>query len=118
MMLRLRPFQALAEFVMRASHPRSAAWPRVRDEHLAKFPTCAASGSTRKLQVHHIRPYHLFPHLELDPSNLITLSERSDIDRINFHFLVGHLGDWKAYNPDVVRDAALWLHKIQHRPYG
>jgi predicted HNH restriction endonuclease len=51
--------------------------------------------------VHHKRPVHLFPELELDPANLITLCEPQ-----NCHYLIGHCLSWKAYNPSVEEDAA------------
>jgi hypothetical protein len=31
--------------------------------------------------------------------------------------MVGHLGDWPAYNPDVVADANAWALKVTARPY-
>ena len=40
--------------------------------------------------------------LELDERNLITLCEAGE----NHHFVVGHLGDWRSYNPEVRGDAA------------
>lgn len=80
---------------------RSPHWPAVEKEHLAKFPTCAACGSNKKLNVHHKKPFHLHPDLELDPNNLITLCMENDC-----HIYIGHGDDFKAYNPNVVDDAA------------
>jgi anaerobic ribonucleoside-triphosphate reductase len=79
---------------------RSSKWPKVKDEHLKQFPKCAACGETRKLNVHHKKPFHLHPDLELNPDNLITLCMQNDC-----HILIGHGDDFKAYNPDVVTDA-------------
>ncbi len=84
-------------------HLRSPRWDDVRDDHVAKHPTCAACGSTTHLQVHHIKPFHLFRELELDPANLLTLCEQGDT---KCHFRIGHNGNWKKYNENVVQDAA------------
>lgn len=89
---------------------RSGRWPRVRGSHLELFPRCAACGAIKGLDVHHKKPVHLFPDLELVPGNLITLcSERC-------HFLIGHLLDWKSWNPEVDDDAARLLDRIRCRP--
>ena len=84
-------------------HLRSHRWDDVRDAHVDKHPACAACGSTSKLQVHHIKPFHLFRELELDPTNLLTLCEHADT---KCHLRIGHLGSWRKYNEDVVQDAA------------
>lgn len=91
---------------------RSGAWPRVRAEHLAAHPTCAACGTKEALEVHHVWPVS-WPDgetMELDPLNLLTMCHRD-------HLYIGHLGDWKARNPTVRRDAEAWLEKTKTRPY-
>ncbi len=97
--------------------PRSSQWPKVREAHLHNHPTCALCGGIRKLEVHHIRPFHLHPDLELDPSNFITLCEDDD-DGMNCHLAGGHLGNFKSWNVNIVADAAYWLSKIKNRPLG
>lgn len=82
------------------STPRSPKWTMVRNAHLDKYPECAACGSTEDLNVHHIQPFHQFPELELEPSNLITLCRPH-------HFNLGHRRNWKDWNPYVKEDAAL-----------
>src|SRR5262249_5614140 len=94
-------------------HPRSSKWPKVRNAHLKKQPICQVCGGREHLQVHHRKPYHLHPSLELVDSNLITLCENPSS---NCHFLFGHLRNWKAFNPNVSRDAAKWRKKIKNRP--
>lgn len=105
--------------VAKGKHPvtarRSGSWPRVRADHLAKNPCCAVCGGTEKLEVHHKQPFHLQPELELDPANLITLCEAGK-GGINCHLAWGHLGSFKAFNPNVEADAAAWRKKIQSRP--
>lgn len=89
---------------------RSPHWPAFRAAHIAK--TCAATGRTDMLELHHIEPFHDHPKRELDPDNVITLTEAS---AINAHYFVGHLLDWKSHNPNVREDAATWLKKITGR---
>ena len=91
---------------------RSPRWSAVRGAHLKRNPTCAACGTRDKLEVHHVRPFHLFAHLELDPSNLLTLCETGG----NCHLMLGHLKFFKSYNLDVRKDAEVLLQKIKARP--
>ena len=94
---------------------RNAKWPSVRKEHLKKHSKCACCGGKKKLEVHHVKPFHLHPELELDPTNLITLCENKG-DGINCHLLIGHLGNFKSLNVSVRDDARTWNIKILHRP--
>lgn len=48
---------------------RSPHWDEVRDEFIKLHPYCEACGSGLKLCVHHVKPFHLFPKLELNPKN-------------------------------------------------
>jgi hypothetical protein len=89
--------------------PRSDRWPEVRAAFVRSHPACEACGSVLELNVHHIAPFHSHPHLELDPSNLVTLCREH-------HFRVGHDPDgpwaprrpnWREANPNVLEDAKL-----------
>lgn len=95
-----------------AGVPRSGKWRGVRNDHLANHSTCAACGDKRMLNVHHVQPFHLFPELELEPTNLITLCE---VPSHSCHFMIGHLASWSAYNPHVREDAARMLERIKGR---
>lgn len=97
------------------SAKRSSHWPTVRANHLKLHPVCALCGGKEKLQVHHRRPFHLHPDLELEPSNLITLCEALK-GGINCHLAFGHLGNFRSFNPDVETDAKTWAEKIKSRP--
>lgn len=88
--------------------PRSSQWPAVRRQHLEQHLICAACGGTDCLEVHHIAPFHLYPALELDPANLLTLCERPS--RL-CHFTWGHFWNWARYNPSVVADVQAWSAK-------
>lgn len=90
---------------------RSPKWQNVRKEHLENNPTCAVCGRNKKLEVHHIKPVHMFPELELDPSNLITLCADP------CHLTFGHLFDFKSWNTNIMNDSNTYLSKIKSRPY-
>ncbi len=90
---------------------RSPKWPGVRKEHLEKNPNCALCGGNKTIEVHHIRPFHLNPELELEPTNLITLCESGD-NGIVCHRAFGHLGNYKNVNLDVVKDTKEWNKKL------
>ena len=87
-----------------ATSERSPQWPALEKKMLAEHPFCAACGSSMKLQVHHKRPFHLHPELELDPTNLIVLCEQYGVD---CHINIGHGDSFAAYNPNVERDAQM-----------
>ena len=91
---------------------RSWRWPALRDRHLGAFPSCEACGGRREAAVHHALPVHLFPELELDPNNLITLCERP---ARNCHLIFGHLLRWDAYNPNVRANTAEYLMRVAGR---
>ncbi len=91
--------------------PRSSQWTSVRAQYIEQHSTCEVCGSEDQLVVHHIKPYHLFPELELQPNNLITLCQ-SEKHGVNCHLWFGHLGNWTRFNPDVYRDARAWKVKF------
>lgn len=103
----------------KGKHPlgaqRSGHWAAVRQQHLTMQPTCAVCGGTDKLEVHHIRPFHLHPDLELDPQNLITLCEANH-GGVNCHLAFGHLSNFKSWNVSVREDSAHWADKLKKRP--
>ena len=93
---------------------RSSRWPAVSRAHLAQFPECAACGGKTNVRVHHIKPVHAYPELELEPKNLVTLCQR---DTLNCHLFFGHLGDWRSWNKHVRRDALRFKARVLTRPY-
>ena len=94
--------------------PRSPHWSKLRSEWLKSNNCCVACGSTnlKMLNVHHKKPYHLFPKLELTETNLITLCETPTH---NCHFIVGHCLDWTKYNNCVVSLSKLMFKCILKR---
>jgi 5-methylcytosine-specific restriction protein A len=93
---------------------RSGQWETVRHAHLKREPRCAACEGTKNLNVHHVKPVHLFPELELHDANLVTLCEGT----MNCHLAHGHLGDFHAWNPAAIADAAVWQKKAVRRKYS
>ena len=90
------------EVARRHGVARSPEWSRVEKEHLMHEPACVACGYRGQgVQVHHVKPFHLHPALELDPRNLITLCE---IKGREHHLLIGHLDEWESYNVHVRDD--------------
>lgn len=94
---------------------RSPKWPAARKAYLLTHPTCEACGGTDMLEVHHRKPFHLYPALELDPANFITLCEHP---ARNCHFAVGHCLNWKDWNPFVRDLAAAFLSAMRGRLVG
>lgn len=80
---------------------RSSKWPKVRQCHLQSQNKCQYCGNSEELEVHHIKPFHLFPEMELDTNNLITLCEDK---KFNCHIKMGHNGNWKSYNDHIKQD--------------
>lgn len=93
---------------------RSSSWDKVANEHLIEHPKCACCGGMKNRQVHHIKPFKDYPELELDPKNLITLCTDGPCN-LNCHFVIGHLGNTKCHNPNVVEDAAYLLSRFSSR---
>jgi len=92
---------------------RSSKWRKVRKKYLKKFPRCAVCGESKKLELHHILPYHLAPDLELDPRNFITLCSAGKYGIKNCHSLFGHRGRWTKFNPNVREDAYIWSRRLR-----
>ena len=82
---------------------RSPRWGGTRDAFVAKNATCAFCGRKAD-EVHQITPVHVWPEGELVTTNLVSLC-------VKHHFEWGHLGDWRAYNPNVLKHAE-WYRKV------
>lgn len=80
---------------------RPSAVTSAQHRHVQRNPACVACGSMRSVQAHHVAPWNLFPELGADPNNFISLCE----SETECHLLIGHGGNFKFYNPDVVDDA-------------
>lgn len=92
---------------------RSSKWRALRKDFLARNPQCAVCGGTKKVEVHHIVPFHLAPDMELDETNLLPLCERKKYG-INCHLLIGHQGNYRDVNLTCYADARYWSGKLVH----
>lgn len=95
-------------------HKRSSKWPTVRKHHIQNNPECALCGGKKKLNVHHIKPFHLHPELELEPTNLITLCEDKG-DGVYCHLFFGHLGSYHSINENLIDDIKVWRERLKNR---
>lgn len=95
-----------SEYDKTGGKPRSPKWRKVREEFIRENPTCALCGGTDDLDVHHVKSFALYPELELEKSNLITLCTPH-------HLLGGHLMSWKKTNSTVREDCTAWYNKIK-----
>lgn len=93
---------------------RSPKWGAFKKEYEKTHPkVCAVCGSKKGVALHHLRPFHLHPELELEENNMLWVCERPGHDH---HFMVAHLEDYKSFNPTAKEDAEIWRKKIQERP--
>lgn len=93
---------------------RNKLWPKVRDLFIKKHKKCSICGESKKLEVHHKKPFHLYPELELDNNNLVILCENKKYG-VNCHLLFGHLGNYKRYNPNIDQDVITWKSKLNRQ---
>ena len=89
---------------------RSKDWSKTQKEAVAEHPFCAFHGGKgtilNPLNVHHKKPFHLFPALELDKKNLLVACRFC-------HLWFCHLGNWKLFNDKVEEMANTMLDKIR-----
>jgi hypothetical protein len=88
---------------------RSGQWPKVRDEHLAKFPKCACCNRIADT-VHHLIPVAVAPMLELDPNNFASVCDKC-------HLCIGHCGNFRLWNTLFWQTAGM-LNKGRRGPVG
>jgi hypothetical protein len=91
---------------------RSSQWPAFKIEYAkTHLPVCAVCGGTAQLNLHHLRPFHVFPELELVESNVVWLCNAKEC-----HIRIGHLSNFQSINPNGKEDIAIWRDKIRNRP--
>ena len=69
-------------------------WRKTRNAYVKEHPKCAACGYDKDLEVHHCKPWHLYPALRYDFENLVTLCSAC-------HFRYGHGQNYKHWNPQI-----------------
>jgi 5-methylcytosine-specific restriction endonuclease McrA len=82
-------------------------WRKTRNGYIRDHNVCEACGTTKQLQVHHIKPWHLFPMLRYVYENLITLCGAC-------HFRFGHGLNWKKWNPKI-RELCVTIKPLRSR---
>lgn len=90
---------------------RSPKWEATRKAFLKDNPHCKVCNGTEDVEVHHIKPFHLYPKLELKKTNLITLCE-SKQHGVNCHLFIGHRGNYRKFNKNCIVDAFTWYKKL------
>lgn len=80
---------------------RSSKWASVEKKFIKNHPQCEVCGTTKHLQVHHIKPFHLYPELELEESNLIVVC----MDSKECHLRIAHGGNFREYCPEIKKYA-------------
>jgi len=89
---------------------RSPHWPEFSREVIAQDGACQFCGGVKLLQVHHIKPFHLFPALELDRRNVITLCMAPGNE---CHFVQGHKRNWLKFEPNIREICQHRKHQLQ-----
>ena len=98
--------------LLMAAKPRNPAWEKESRAWLQTHNECEASGSKDNLTVHHVKPVHLYPELEMEPKNWMALC--TDWMSFDLHRMVGHLGNWSHFNPHARELAASMRFHIAH----
>ena len=90
---------------------RGPLWSKTKREYAKIHPkVCPFCKTTKKIELHHIFPYHLFPQYENSFWNLVWACR-------DCHFKFCHHLDWSAFNPNVLEDIKWYKEKIENRQY-
>lgn len=93
------PITQIGKWLATRSEPaRSPHWSTTRAAHLNHEPACQWCSGVTSVEVHHIKPFHIHPELELADANLITMCEA--IGR-QCHLRMAHRGNWKDFDPNI-----------------
>ena len=78
------------------THPKQFLnWRKARKSYIKEHPACELCGFKKRLNVHHIKPRHLFPVLVLSWDNFMTLCR-------SCHYRYGHCAkSWKDYDSTI-----------------
>jgi hypothetical protein len=88
---------------------RASSWATFRKHVLAENRSCVVCGRPATI-VHHVKPVHLYPSLELDPSNCRPICCEEE------HRILGHLLNYHSWNPKFDEDAARFRDSVRTRP--
>jgi 5-methylcytosine-specific restriction enzyme A len=107
-------FKDLIQKKLEWGQRRNPKWSKESKEWMGDKP-CAVCGGIKNRNVHHMVPFHIDPSREMDSTNWIVLCD-ADKNGMNCHLSMGHLGNYKSYNSNVVFDAQYWNARIKNRP--
>jgi len=93
-----RLFQSEVVYLLDVGVKKYKSWRTLRNEVLRCYPECNMCGTDSDLEVHHIQPKHIKPHLALSWDNLIVLCR-------DCHLHLGHCNNFKNYNGNIVEIA-------------
>lgn len=89
---------------------RSPEWSKTKREFEKLYPkVCEFCGTTKKMNLHHLKPFNLFPDLENDFNNLLWACR-------DCHFIFCHLKFWGSYDLNAKETAKWYRGKIENRP--
>lgn len=90
---------------------RSSSWGTFRRIHIKDYcELCEQKkGILHPLELHHCKPFHLFPELEESLDNVITVCRHC-------HIRYAHLGSYRSYDIDIKLEAEHWQNKRKSRP--
>jgi len=72
---------------------------KAKKAHVKKYSECAICGNRKYLEVHHIKPVHVYPHLACSETNFITLC---DPKNNGCHRHLGHYSNFRSkYNTHI-----------------
>ena len=94
-------------------HKRSPHWNAFKRAYFKTHEKkCAVCGGTKKVELHHIIPFHIDSSKELDPNNVIPLCEGNK--ELNCHLIFGHFGNFRTkWNPNIEQEAPVWQQRLQ-----
>lgn len=83
---------------------------KAKARHKSVYSECAACGSTKYLEVHHIVPVHVNNKRASDLNNLITLCDGPNGSNSSCHRYIGHLGNFRSDYNKFIREHC-WLQR-------
>lgn len=79
--------------------PNKRKWLDIQRKFLRHNKKCAVCGTENHIEIHHIIPVNIAPHLMFEESNLISLCRKGK----NCHLIHGHLGNFNNFNPNILQ---------------
>lgn len=101
---------------------RHSGWGPASHLYVLRYPSCYVCGrlvwkglkAVCPYSIHHALPFHLYPELEMDEANWVTVCEYRSF---NCHFVAGHLLDWRSWNADIRKQGPVIHAMFANRPY-